>query len=110
MFSSLGVDSLENFKYATLFTLYDYTPILSGVNDWIGKAVAAVSIGAVDYLQAGFISAKKICFCKKFNNNAKENLHKATKSDLGLFCYGAFDLYLTGTKPSNFKSNALAVI
>lgn len=59
MFGSLGVDSLENFKYATLFTLYDYASILSGVNDWIVKAVAAVAIGVVGYLAGG------IYFCKK---------------------------------------------
>lgn len=49
-FGSLGIDSLENFKYATLFSLYDYTSVLSGTDDWIMKAVAAGVIGLVGYL------------------------------------------------------------
>lgn len=59
MFGSLGIDSLENFKYLTLFSLYDYQSILLGVNDWIIKAVAALIIGAIGYVIGGLV------FCKK---------------------------------------------
>lgn len=59
MFGSLGVDSLENFKYATLFTLYDYRSVLMGVDDWVIKTVVAVVIGMVGYVIGG------VGFCKK---------------------------------------------
>lgn len=59
MFGSLGIDSLENFKYLTLFTLYDYQSVLLGVNDWISKAIAAGVIGVLGYM----IGA--VWFCKK---------------------------------------------
>lgn len=59
MFGALGVDSLENFKYATLFTLYDYKSVLLGTNDWIIKTVVAFGIGLIGYVLGG------IRFCKK---------------------------------------------
>lgn len=49
MFGSLGIDSLENFKYITLFSFYDYASVLSGVNDWLMKAVVAGVIALVGY-------------------------------------------------------------
>ncbi|MDD3220391.1 MAG: hypothetical protein PHC41_08915 [Lachnospiraceae bacterium] len=58
-FGSLGIDSLENFKYATLFSLYDYSSVLSGGDDWIIKTVAAGVIALVGYLIGG------AWFCKK---------------------------------------------
>lgn len=59
MFGTLGIDSLENFKYLTLFSLYDYASVLSRVDDWIMKAVAAGVIGVGGY----FIGS--VWFCKK---------------------------------------------
>ncbi|NCB91712.1 MAG: hypothetical protein EOM40_03950 [Clostridia bacterium] len=58
-FGSLGIDSLENFKYATLFTLYDYASVLSSGEDWIIKAVVAGVIALVGYFVGG------AWFCKK---------------------------------------------
>lgn len=59
MFGSLGIDSLENFKYATLFTLYDYTSVLSSGDDWIMKAVAAGVIALVGYIIGSVRFSKK---------------------------------------------------
>ena len=59
VFGALGVDSLENFKYATLFTLYDYQSVLSGTDDWIMKSVAAGIIALAGYVIGG------AWFCKK---------------------------------------------
>lgn len=59
MFGTLGVTSLENFKYATLFTLYDYKSVLLGADDWIVKAAAAFVIGIAGYVIGG------VRFCKK---------------------------------------------
>lgn len=59
MFGSLGIDSLENFKYVTLFSLYDYASVLASANDWIIKAVVAGVIALIGYFIGG------ICFCKK---------------------------------------------
>ena len=59
MFGSLGVEAMGNFKYATLFSLYDYKSILLGVNDWIPKAVVAGVIALIGYVVgSGW-------FCKK---------------------------------------------
>lgn len=54
-----GIDSLENFKYATLFTLYDYASVLSSGEDWIIKAIVAGVIALVGYFVGG------AWFCKK---------------------------------------------
>lgn len=59
MFGQLGIDSLENFKYATLFSLYDYQSVLQATNDWIGKAVAAGVVGLAGYVIGS------AWFCKK---------------------------------------------
>ena len=59
MFGALGVDSLGNFKYATLFTLYDYQSVLLGTDDWIAKTIAALAIGLAGYVIGG------VRFCKK---------------------------------------------
>ena len=59
MFGTLGVESLGNFKYATLFSLYDYKSILLGTDDWIIKTVIAFVIGLAGYVIGG------VRFCKK---------------------------------------------
>ena len=59
MFGALGVDSLENCKYATLFSLYDYKSVLLGTDDWIAKTIVAFVIGMAGYVIGG------VRFCKK---------------------------------------------
>lgn len=59
MFGSLGVDALENFKYFSICTLYDYKSILTGGDDWIVKSIVALAVAVVTYV-IGSIS-----FCKK---------------------------------------------
>lgn len=59
MFGSLGVDALENFKYVSICTLYDYKSILMGGDDWIVKSIVAIAIAVVGY------AIGSICFCKK---------------------------------------------
>lgn len=59
MFGSLGVAALENFKYLSICTLYDYKSILVGADDWIVKSVAALIVALVAYLVGN------VWFCKK---------------------------------------------
>lgn len=59
MFGSLGVDALENFKYVSICTLYDYQSILTGGDDWIVKGAVALAIAVVSYLVGS------VWFCKK---------------------------------------------
>ena len=58
MFGKLGVGSLENFKYLTICSFYDYQSVLFGTNDWIEKmifpiliAIAAFAVGSVVFRQ-----------------------------------------------------------
>lgn len=59
MFGSLGVEALENFKYVSICTLYDYQSILTGSDDWIVKGAVALAIAVVTYLVGS------VWFCKK---------------------------------------------
>lgn len=59
MFGSLGVEALENFKYVSICTLYDYQSILTGGDDWIVKGAVALAIAVVTY----FVGS--VWFCKK---------------------------------------------
>lgn len=59
MFGSLGVEALENFKYVSICTLYDYQSILTGGDDWIVKGAVALAIAVVTYLVGS------VWFCKK---------------------------------------------
>lgn len=59
MFGSLGVSALNNFKYITICTLYNFKDILLNGNTWIGQMGIALAIGIVGYLIGG------ITFCKK---------------------------------------------
>lgn len=59
MFGSLGVDALENFKYVSICTLYDYKSILMGGDDWIVKGIVALAIALVSYIVGS------VWFCKK---------------------------------------------
>ena len=59
MFGSLGVETLENFKYLSICTLYDYKSILMGGDDWIVKSIVALAIAVVSY------AVGSVWFCKK---------------------------------------------
>lgn len=59
MFGSLGVDALENFKYVSICTLYDYKSILMGGDDWVVKGLVALVIAVVSYIVGS------VWFCKK---------------------------------------------
>ncbi|MBQ7370519.1 MAG: hypothetical protein IJW67_01315, partial [Blautia sp.] len=59
MFGSLGVEALENFKYLSICTLYDYKSILLGTDDWITKGIAALIVAVVSY------TIGTVTFCKK---------------------------------------------
>ncbi|OUP08015.1 ABC transporter permease subunit [Collinsella sp. An2] len=59
MFGSLGVEALENFKYVSICTLYDYQSILTGGDDWIIKGAVALAIAVVTYVVGS------VWFCKK---------------------------------------------
>ena len=59
MFGSLGVDALENFKYASICTLYDYNSVIADTDTWIIKGAVALGIAVVSY------AIGSIRFCKK---------------------------------------------
>ncbi len=59
MFGTLGMSELENFKYLTLFSLFDYHSILIGGSEWMTKALSAGLIGLVGYTIGG------VWFCRK---------------------------------------------
>lgn len=59
MFGSLGISALENFKYVSICTLYDYESILMGGDDWIAKSGTALIIAIVTY------AVGAAWFCKK---------------------------------------------
>lgn len=59
MFGSLGVGGLDNFKYVTICSFYDYKSVLYGVNDWIFKMIFPIGIAIVSYVIGS------AWFCKK---------------------------------------------
>ncbi len=59
MFGKLGVGGLENFKYLTICSFYDYESVLYGVNDWIFKMIFPIGIAVVTYVIGS------TWFCKK---------------------------------------------
>lgn len=59
MFGKLGVGGLDNFKYFTICSFYDYESVLYGVNDWIFKMFFPIGIAFVTYVIGS------IWFCKK---------------------------------------------
>lgn len=59
MFGSLGVKALENFKYLTICSLYDFKNILLDGSDWIPKMIVALVIGLVGYLVGSVWFSKK---------------------------------------------------
>ena len=59
MFGKLGVGGLDNFRYLTICSFYDYESVLFGVNDWIFKMIFPIGIAVVTY------AIGSIWFCKK---------------------------------------------
>lgn len=59
MFGKLGVDGLENFKYLTICSFYDYESILQSINDWMGKMAFPLVIAFAAYIIGS------VWFCKK---------------------------------------------
>lgn len=59
MFGTLGVEVLENFKYVSICTLYDYKSILLADNNWLIKSAAALIIAIVTYTIGSVWFAKK---------------------------------------------------
>ena len=59
MFGNLGVGGLDNFKYLTICSFYDYKSVLYGVNDWVFKMIFPIGITVVTYLIGS------TWFCKK---------------------------------------------
>jgi ABC-2 type transport system permease protein len=59
MFGKLGVGGLENFKYFTICSFYDYESVLTGLNDWIVKMIYPAAIAVISFaVGSGW-------FCKK---------------------------------------------
>ncbi|MBU3099411.1 MULTISPECIES: hypothetical protein [Clostridium] len=59
MFGNLGIGGLENFKYLTICSFYDYKSVLYGVNDWIFKMIFPIGIAVASYVIGSS------WFCKK---------------------------------------------
>lgn len=59
MFGSLGVSGLDNFKYITICTFYDYESVLFGNNDWIVKMIAPAAIALAAFSIGSIVFKKK---------------------------------------------------
>jgi ABC-2 type transport system permease protein len=59
MFGRIGVDALENFKYLTLSSLYDYYSILINQSDWLWKLTVALLIALVSFIIGSVVFVKK---------------------------------------------------
>lgn len=59
MFGKLGVSGLENFKYLTICTFYDYESILFGISDWITKMIVQALLAFMSF------AVGSVWFCKK---------------------------------------------
>lgn len=59
MFGSLGISGLDNFKYITICTFYDYESVLFGNNDWIVKMIAPAAIALVAFMIGSIVFKKK---------------------------------------------------
>ena len=55
---SLGVKGLDNLKYATICTFYDYQSILTSDNDWIIKMIFPFGIAIITFLIGGIVFKK----------------------------------------------------
>lgn len=59
MFGSLGVGGLDNFKYITVCSFYDYESVLLGNDNWITKIVFPVIIAIVTFIMGSVWFKKK---------------------------------------------------
>ncbi|WP_051592834.1 hypothetical protein [Thomasclavelia saccharogumia] len=59
MFGTLGVQALEDMKYLTICSLYDYTSILISNSDWILKMGIAGVVGVIGFILGSIIYTKK---------------------------------------------------
>ena len=59
MFGSLGVGGLDNFKYITICTFYDYESVLFGNDDWIVKMIAPAAIALAAFSIGSIVFKKK---------------------------------------------------
>ena len=59
MFGSLGVDGLDNFKYITICSFYDYESVLLGNDDWMVKLIFPIAIAIVTFAAGGIWFKKK---------------------------------------------------
>ncbi|MFR1842389.1 MAG: ABC transporter permease subunit [Oscillospiraceae bacterium] len=49
MFGSLGVEGLDNFKYITICSFYDYESVLTCSDDWITKMIFPIAIAVLTF-------------------------------------------------------------
>jgi len=59
MFGTLGVDGLDNFKYITICSFYDYESVLLGNDDWMVKLIFPIAIAIVTFAAGGIWFKKK---------------------------------------------------
>ena len=59
MFGTLGIQALEDMKYLTICSLYDYTSILISNSDWILKMGIAGVVGVIGFILGSIIYTKK---------------------------------------------------
>lgn len=59
MFGTLGIQALEDMKYLTICSLYDYTSILISNSDWILKMGIAGVVGVIGFILGNIIYTKK---------------------------------------------------
>ena len=59
MFGNLGVGGLDNFKYATICSFYDYQSVLFETNDWSYKLIFPAIISIVAFTIGGIVFKKK---------------------------------------------------
>lgn len=78
MLGTLGISGLSNFKYLTLFSLYDYNSVLLGANVTI---LPGVSIGDNCVIGAGSVVTKDIPENTIAVGNPCHVLRKITEND-----------------------------
>ena len=60
MFGNLGAaDGLDNFKYMTICSFYDYESVMLGENDWLIKMIFPIGIAVVAFAIGGIVFKKK---------------------------------------------------
>lgn len=59
MFGTLGIEALEDMKYLTICSLYDYASVLLNNNDWILEMGIAGVVGVIGFILGSIIYTKK---------------------------------------------------